>query len=247
MKTIDLNADMGEGAGTDMDLLKIVSSASIACGGHAGDVDTMRATLRAAKEAGVTCGAHPGFIDREHFGRRRLDLSQAELEGQVRGQLHTISEIAKEEGVALKYVKLHGALANMAAEDNALATSVFTVVQAHDPKLAILAIDNSEQVRAAKALNIQVIREAYADRAYTPGGLLVSRNEPGAVLADPETVIAQCLRLAMKGEIVTVDGSILKSAATSICLHGDTEGAVELANCIQEALHEEGIAIKSRP
>lgn len=245
MITIDLNADLGEGAGTDLALLDIISSASIACGGHAGNAATMRETLRAAKIKGVTCGAHPGFADPEHFGRRRLDMPKAELETQIRTQLETIQQIANAEGVPLKYVKLHGALANMAAEDVALAETVFAIVKQHDANLAILALDNSEQVHAAKNLGLRVIREAYADRAYTSEGLLVSRADPDAVLTNPTDVTSQCLRLAQKSEIIAIDGTIISSDARSICLHGDTAGAVELARQVHQTLANAGILIST--
>lgn len=245
MTTIDLNADLGEGAGTDFELLELVSSASIACGGHAGNADIMRTTLAAAKAKKVTCGAHPGFADPDHFGRRRLNLPNAQLQEQMKVQLLAIQEIANEERVPLEYVKLHGALANMAAEDQELAETVFSAVKAHNGGLAILALDNSVQVKAAKTLGLNIIREAYADRAYTPEGQLVPRDQPGAVLTDPDDVVAQCLRLAQNHEIIAIDGSILPSSARSICLHGDTPGAVNLARQVRQALLDAGISIRS--
>src|SRR6185312_11985848 len=172
MTTLDLNADLGEGLPNDAALLEIVSSASIACGGHAGTRDTIRAALRAAKAQGVVAGAHPGFADPEHFGRRRLDISAEELTRQMRTQLELIGGLAREEGVELRYAKLHGALANMAAEDEHIASIAFAAVRNHDAHLAVLAIDNSAQVAAAEALGLKVILEAYADRAYQPDGLL---------------------------------------------------------------------------
>lgn len=244
MTTIDLNADLGEGAGTDAELLQIVSSASIACGGHAGDAETMRTALRMAGSRGVRCGAHPGFADPEHFGRRRLNLPASELAAQIRAQLTVIRGIAAEEGVPLAYVKLHGALANMAAEDEEIAATAFRVVAELLPGVAILAIDNSAQIRAAGALGLAVIREAYADRRYTPGGLLLSRTLPDAVIADAAEVTAQCLRLAQKGEIVAHDGTRIASQAASICLHGDTPGAVELARSVRNALEDAGISVQ---
>jgi len=244
MIAIDLNADMGEGSGSDPDLLDIVSSASIACGGHAGDAETMRQTLRAAKARNVACGAHPGFADRENFGRTRLNLSTSRLQAQIGAQLEAIRQIAEDENMALKYVKLHGALANMAAEDVDLARTAFAVVREIDPALAILALDNSAQVVAAEALDLRVVREAYADRAYSADGLLVSRALPGAVLTDPEKVVAQCLGLA-RGEITTLDGHVIASSARSICLHGDTEGAVALARSTRTALTKAGISIQA--
>ena len=245
MYSFDLNADLGEGAGTDNELLDIISSASVACGGHAGDDATMRATLRAAKARRVACGAHPGFDDREHFGRRRLNLPRQELQAQIARQLINIQNIADQEKVVLHYVKLHGALANMTAEDQKLAEAAFEVVQAHNSELAILALENSAQVEAAKKLGLKVLREAYADRAYVSNGLLVSRDVKGALITKPEKAVKQCLRLAQKGEIVSIDGTVIKSGARSICVHGDSPDAVEMARQISGAMKNAGIYIGS--
>ncbi len=243
MTSIDLNADLGEGMGTDDDLLQIVSSASIACGGHAGDAPTIRHILRVCKARGVRAGAHPGYADPKRFGRFRVVMPLDQLLGQIRSQLFLVRFIADEVGVPLAYVKLHGALANQTAEELAFAVGIFATIQAMDPHVAVLALDNSQQVRAAKAVGMPLIREAYADRAYTPDGLLVPRGQPGAVLNDSDEVIERCLRLAKSGEIVATDGSVFKSTARSICLHGDTPGAVDLAREIRDALEAEGITI----
>lgn len=240
---IDLNADLGEGMGTDDELLQIVSSASIACGGHAGDAPTIRRILKICKETGVRAGAHPGYVDKVHFGRFRLVISMEQLLGQIRSQLFLIRWIADDVGVDLKYVKLHGALANQTAEELAFAVGIFATIQAMDPNLAILALDNSQQVRAAKAVGVPLILEAYADRAYMPDGLLVPRSAEGAVIHDVDAVIARCIRLARHGEIVAVDGTVFKSQARSICLHGDTPGAVDLARAVRSALEGEGMTI----
>lgn len=243
MPRIDLNADMGEGAGTDADLMPLITSANIACGGHAGNEETMREALQLARRNLVVVGAHPGFADPEHFGRRRIDLPADELAEQIISQLEMLGALAAEENVQLRYVKLHGALANMAAENRDLALTAFAAVKAHDPALAVLTIDNSEQVKAAQELDIEIVREAYADRAYTRNGLLAPRGTEGAVLTDAEAVVAQCVRLARQGEIVSIEGRIIQSAARSICLHGDTPGAVELAKRVREALIAEGVTI----
>ena len=247
MTSIDLNADLGEGMGTDDDLLDIVSSASIACGGHAGDAQTIRHILKLCKARGIRAGAHPGYADKPRFGRFRLVMPLDQLIGQVRNQMFLIRHIASEVDVPLSYVKLHGALANQTAEELALAVAVFAAVQAMDEKMAVLALDNSEQVRAAKAVGVPLIREAYADRAYTAEGLLVPRTQEGAVIHDADAVIERCLRLAQKGEIVAIDGAVLKSGARSICLHGDTPGAVDLARDVRDALEGEGITIAADP
>lgn len=243
MTSIDLNADLGEGMGTDEDLLDIVSSASIACGGHAGDAATIRHILKFCKSRGVRAGAHPGYADPKRFGRFRLVMPLDELLGQIRSQMFLVRFIADEVGIPLSYVKLHGALANQTAEELAFAVGIFASIQAMDRKMAVLALDNSEQVRAAKAVGMPLIREAYADRAYTAAGLLVPRNEAGAVIHDSDVVISRCLRLARSGEILAIDGTVLKSSARSICLHGDTPGAVELARDIRDALEADGVTI----
>lgn len=243
MTSIDLNADLGEGMGTDDDLLEIVSSASIACGGHAGDAATIRRVLKICKLRGVRAGAHPGYADPVRFGRFRLVMPLDRLLSQIREQMFLVRHIADEVDYPLSYVKLHGALANQTAEELTFAIGVFASIQAMDKKMAVLALDNSEQVRAAMAVGLPLIREAYADRAYTAEGLLVPRSQDGAVIHDVDAVIARCLRLAQAGEIVAIDGSVLKSKARSICLHGDTPGAVDLAREVRDALEGEGITI----
>jgi UPF0271 protein len=246
MTSIDLNADLGEGMGADDDLLQIVSSASIACGGHAGDAATIRHILKVCKARGVRAGAHPGYADPKRFGRFRIVMPLDQLLGQIRSQLFLIRFIADEVGVPLAYVKLHGALANQTAEELAFAIGIFAAIQAMDPKIAVLALDNSQQVRAANAVGLPLIREAYADRAYTAEGLLVPRADEGAVIHDSAAIIERCLRLARSGELVASDGTVLKSSARSICLHGDTPGAVDLARDIRDALEDDGIEIRAQ-
>jgi UPF0271 protein len=239
----DLYADLGEGSGADEALLDIISSASIACGGHAGDEISMHVALRAAKARGVAVGAHPGFADRENFGRRRLLLPPAELDAQVRGQVRTLVEIGVEEGVPVRYVKLHGALANMAAEEPSVAAVCFAAVVGLADRLAILALDESAQVEVATAMGFPVVREAYADRAYRPDGLLVPRSEPGAVLHDAGAIAERAVRLATAGELVAIDGTVFRSEARSLCVHGDNPEAVEIARQVRQALEAEGIGI----
>lgn len=245
MNELDLNADLGEGMPGDAALLDIVSSASIACGGHAGEETTMRLALRGAKARGVAVGAHPGFIDREHFGRRRLLLPPDELDEQVRGQVRMLVEFAEEEDVPIRYVKLHGALANMAAEEPAVAALCFASITGLVPGLAVLAIDDSAQVEVAEALGYPVVREAYADRAYQPNGLLVPRSEAGAVLHDAGAIAERAVRLARAGELVAIDGSVIRTKATSLCIHGDTDEAVAIAKAVRQALEAEGISIRA--
>lgn len=245
MTWLDLNADLGEGVGNDEAMLAIVSSANIACGGHAGDAGTMRAALRAAKAHGVTVGAHPGFADRETFGRRRLVLPPAELDASIRAQVRLLVEMGEEEGVRVRYVKLHGALANMAAEEPAVAAVCFAAVEGLVQDIGLLAIDNSAQVEVGEAMGFRVLREAYADRAYQPNGLLVPRSEPGAVLHDAEVIAERAVRLALRGEIVAVDGSLIQTEAKSLCIHGDNPEAVAIAERVRSALEAAGIAVRS--
>lgn len=245
MTTLDLNADLGEGIGDEAALLGIVSSASIACGGHAGDAETIAAALRACRANGVRAGAHPGFPDRANFGRTRLELPTDMLIDSIASQLHLILAVGREEGVPIRYVKLHGALANMAAEEVSLARTVFSVVRDIDDRLAILALDRSAQVEAAASLGLDVIREAYADRGYQPSGLLVPRSEVGAVLRDGETILARAIRLARSGEITAVDGSSFATEARSLCIHGDNPEAVGIARRLKTGLAAEGIGIRA--
>jgi UPF0271 protein len=243
--TLDLNADLGEGVGDDEAMLDIVSSANIACGGHAGDEDTMRAALRAAKARGVVVGAHPGFPDRANFGRTRLALPPEQLDASIRAQVRTLVELGEAEGWPVRYVKLHGALANMAAEEPAIAALCFAAVEGLVRDMAILAIDNSAQSEIAEALGFRTIREAYADRAYQPNGLLVPRQLPGAVLHDRTAVATRAVRLAQQGEIVAVDGGAIATTARSLCIHGDTPDAVEIARAVQAGLAAAGVEIRA--
>lgn len=245
MTTLDLNADLGEGIGDDAAMLDNVSSASIACGGHAGDEESMRMALRAAQLRGVAVGAHPGFADRETFGRKRLLLPPNVLDRDIRAQVGGFLELAADERVPVRYVKLHGALANMAAEEAAVAMVAFAAVKGLSDDLAILAIDNSAQVEVAVSLGFPVIREAYADRAYQPSGLLVPRSAPGAVLHDPAAIAERAVRLAEQGEIVAIDGTIIRTEARSLCIHGDTPDAVAIARTVRAALEAAGVQVRS--
>ena len=245
MSSLDLNADLGEGVGDDGAMMEIVSSASIACGGHAGDKATMRAALRAAKAAGVAVGAHPGFADPANFGRNRLVLPPEELDATVRGQVVDLLMLAADLKVKVRYIKLHGALANMAAEDEAVAMVAFGACEGLQDDLAILAIDNSAQVVVAERLGFPVIREAYADRAYRPDGLLVSRASFGAVLSDTGEIADRAVRLAERGEIVAIDGTVIATEARSLCIHGDNPQAVEIARVVRVALKAAGVEIRA--
>ncbi|VAW19952.1 Lactam utilization protein LamB [hydrothermal vent metagenome] len=243
MKSIDLNADLGEGMGFDKELLEIISSASIACGGHAGDDETMAKTLTAAKKANVVTGAHPGFEDRKNFGRKQLDISASQMGEITVEQIKTICTIADEVGQKISYVKLHGALYNLASKDFAYAKTIFSAIKKFDKSLAILAMDNSAQLRAAKELGFKTIHEAFADRAYQKNGLLLSRKFDGAVFDRVEMAVDQVLSIAQNNKITSYDGFEISSSANSICLHGDNKAALKLANAIKLALENAGIKI----
>lgn len=244
MTALDLNADLGEGVGNDEAMLELVSSANIACGGHAGDHISMVVALRAAKARGVVVGAHPGFADPDNFGRKRLILPPEELDATVRRQVRDLAELAVEEGVPLKYVKLHGALANMAAEEPAIAAVCFAACEGLVRGLGILAIDNSAQVEVAEVMGFPLVREAYADRAYLSSGLLMPRSEPGAVIHDAGLIAERAVRLAQTGEIVAADGTVLQTEAKSLCIHGDNPEAVAIARRVRDALEAAGIAVR---
>lgn len=243
MSRIDLNADLGEGVGDDEAMLELVSSASIACGGHAGTPDTIRRMLTLCREGGVRAGAHPSYPDTANFGRLRLVMPLDQLIGQLRSQLILIRTIGEQLDVPVAYVKLHGALANQTAEELPLAVGVFGALQAMDPDITVLALDASAQVRAAHAVGLKVELEAYADRAYQPNGLLMPRSAEGAVLHDAGEIAERCVRLAQEGEIVAIDGTVLKVGARSICIHGDNPEALAIARGVRRALEAAGVTI----
>lgn len=243
MTTIDLNADLGEGMETDEAMMRQITSASIACGGHAGDPASMRRSVELALAHGVGIGAHPSFADKANFGRVRLDLPAYELSRQVGRQVAALIEVATHAGAEVKYVKLHGALANLAASDRATADVVFRAVARLFPKLIVLAIEGSRQVEAAEAEGLKVVLEAYADRAYLADGTLVARTEAGAVLTDEAAVVRQAVRIAREGRIAIIDGTEIATAAGSICLHGDSPGAARLAGAVRRALQRAGLEI----
>jgi len=230
---IDLNADLGEGVGNDDEMMRYISSANIACGGHAGDDDTIQHAIDQALSNQVTIGAHPGFEDKENFGRVRLDLEANELVDQVTRQLTRFEQWAAQAGTTTKYVKLHGALANMTAEDEALANVALGAVKAFSPNMTILALANSMQSKIGRELGLPVIDEAFADRAYTRDGQLASRALAGAVLSDEQQVLDHVSKLLKTGRIDTIEGEQIALNARSICLHGDNPHALALAERIR--------------
>lgn len=235
-RRIDLNADLGEGVGDDTAMLAVVSSANIACGMHAGGPQEMLAAFATARQRGVAVGAHPGYDDRANFGRVVVPMSTREIEAMVAWQVGAAMGVAALAGHRLGYVKAHGALYNLAAVDDDVAGAVVRAVRAVDPALILLCPAASRAEAAARAAGLDVAAEIFADRAYRPDGTLVPRSEPGAVLHDAAAVAERTLRMLDEGAIFAIDGSRRPTRMDSICLHGDTPGAVALARSLRAAL-----------
>ena len=248
MARIDLNSDLGEGYGAwtmgdDAAMLAVVSSANVACGFHAGDPAGILSTLREAAARGVAVGAHVGYPDRVGFGRRPMDVAPADLEADVIYQIGALQGLARAAGTRVSYVKPHGALYNTIAHDARQAAAVIAGVRAVDPSLVLMGLAGAPVLAQARAAGLAVMAEAFADRAYQPDGQLVSRRAAGAVLHDPALVAARMLRLATEGVIEAVDGSSLRLEAGSICVHGDSPGAVAMARQIREVLVQASVTI----
>jgi len=246
---IDLNADLGEGFGAwrlgdDDGLLEVVTSANVACGFHAGDPATMQRVCARAAERGVAIGAQVGYHDLAGFGRRRIDISPADLLADVLYQVGALDAFARAAGSRVRYVKPHGALYNTAADDAVQAGAIAAAVTAFDPALPLLGLPASALADAAATQSIPFVAEAFADRAYLPSGRLVPRGEPGAVLTDEAVVVDQAISIARDGHVRAVDGSLVAVSAVSLCLHGDTPGAVTLARAVRAALTERGITLE---
>ena len=243
---IDLNADLGEGAGNDEALMGLVSSANIACGWHAGDAQTMRQCVRWALQNGVAIGAHPSFPDRENFGRSTMHLPPEEIIAGVLYQIGALAAIAKAEGGALAHVKPHGALYNQAVKEPELAAAIVDAVRHFDPSLKFFGLAGSGMIDAARRAGLEPVEEVFADRGYMPDGSLVPRSQPGALIEDEEASLAQTLSLVRDHQVRAIDGSIVPVNAQSVCLHGDGAHALAFARRIRERLTAEGIAIKPR-
>jgi 5-oxoprolinase (ATP-hydrolysing) subunit A len=242
---IDINADLGEGfgpwrLGDDLALLSVVTSANVACGFHAGDPLIMRRTCAAAVERGVTIGAQVSYRDLAGFGRREMDVAPDELTAEVLYQIAALDGIARAEGGRVAYVKPHGALYNRLVRDPAQAGAVAAAVAAYDASLPVLTLPGSVLHDVG---GLTVLNECFADRAYTPEGRLVSRREPGAVIHDVGQVASRAVRMAVDRSVVAVDGSDVRVEARSICVHGDTPGAVEIARAVRERLEEAGVPL----
>lgn len=245
---IDLNADLGESygmwvLGDDAAMLDLVTSANVACGFHAGDPLTLRTTCRYAAERGVVVGAQIGYRDVAGFGRRFIDMEPEELVAEVVYQLGALEAIARVEGTRVSYVKPHGALYNAVVHHEAQAEAVVSAVHAHDPSLPILGLPGGVLLQLAVEVGIRTVTEAFADRGYTSDGRLVPRSDPGALIHDPDVVARRVLRLVTEGVVESVDGVDVEVRADSVCLHGDTPGAVAMARATRTLLVEAGVEI----
>lgn len=231
--------------GDDDAMLNIVSSANVACGFHAGDAAGILQTLRRAAECGVVVGAHVAYPDLAGFGRRNMDVASADLQADVIYQIGALKGLAAAAGTAVRYVKPHGALYNTIAHDERQARDVIAAILAIDPTLALVALAGSPLIGWARASGLRAVAEAFADRGYTPQGALVSRREKGAVLHDVNEVASRMLRLAQEGVVTAIDGSTVHIEADSICVHGDSPGAVDMARAVREHLEGAGIPVRS--
>jgi UPF0271 protein len=246
--SIDLNADVGEGFGTDEELVPLVSSVNIACGGHAGDEATMRATIRLAQAHGAAIGAHPGFADRENFGRVEIQMGPAEAAALVTSQLARLQAVAASLGARVGHVKLHGALYNMAARDLQLAAAIAAALVLHRDRsggpLVLYALAGSGLVAEARLAGLKVLGEGFADRAYRNDGSLQPRSEPGALIEDPGETAEQALLFASAKAVRSRDGASIAVDADTLCLHGDSPAAVLSARAIRQCLESAGIKVR---
>ncbi|WP_273508574.1 LamB/YcsF family protein [Planktotalea frisia] len=251
-KTVDLNADMGEsfGAwslGNDSALLDIVTSANIACGFHAGDPDVMAQTMKLAVEKGVGIGAHPGFSDLRGFGRYRMHLPLGQLGNAVRYQLGAAQAMAKVAGGHVRHLKLHGALANMCAENYEMAHACYSAALEVDPEIIIMVLAGTQQQSAVEALGCAYAAEIFADRAYNDDATLVDRSLKGAVIHDADLAAARMVEMVQEGAMIAQSGKRIPTRIDTICMHGDTPEAVEIARAVRAALEQAGITIKAFP
>jgi UPF0271 protein len=239
-RTIDLNCDLGEGAGQDAELMPLITSANIACGAHAGDDVTMRATVELALKCGVAVGAHPGFVDRESFGRKEQALTACALHDLLTWQIEALRELG-----TVRHVKPHGALYNQAAKDRAMAEVIAEAVYESDPSLILFGLAGSELLRAGRERGLRVASEVFADRTYQRDGSLTSRARADALITDEDAAVAQVLRMVNEGVVRATDGTEVKIVADTVCLHGDGPHAVAFARRLNVELRAAGISIKA--
>ena len=242
---VDLNADLGENAGHDDELLELVTSANIACGFHAGDANSMHRSIEAARARNVAVGAHPSLFDRENFGRKELPVKPDDVFDAVVYQLGVFAAIAEACGVRPNHVKPHGALYNMAARDSDLADSIARAVVSVDPQVILFAPINSALSRAGEAHRLQIAHEVFADRNYCRDGSLVSRSRPDALLHDPADAAPRVLRMLREGKVRSFDGEDVAVRAETICLHGDNPEAVDFARALRSQLEEQGVRFRA--
>jgi UPF0271 protein len=242
---VDLNDDLGEGAGHDDELLALVTSANIACGFHAGDADTIRQSIEAARARNVAVGAHPSLFDRENFGRKELSVKPDEIFDAVVYQLGIFQAIAEAAGVRPNHVKPHGALYNMAVRDEQLADAIARATASVEKKLILLAPQNTALSRAGEKYGLQIAHEVFADRNYLSNGQLVSRSRPDALLHDPAEAAPRVLRMLREGKVRSVDGVDVHVRVETICLHGDNPEAVEFARALRARLEKEGVTVRA--
>lgn len=240
---IDLNADLGEGCDFDADLMSVVTSCNIACGGHAGDEKSMQIALDLAKANQVAAGAHPSFPDRENFGRTRSDLTGAALEKSLREQVESLKRIADRLGVSLTHIKPHGALYNMAARDATLSANLLNILESVLPQASLVGPPHSELQRGASARGISFVAEGFADRAYQADGQLRDRSKPGAMIHDRFAQAEQALSMATKSYVETHDGKTIALPVETICVHGDTPDAFAAAQAIRSTLEQQGMRL----
>jgi len=242
-RTIDLNCDLGEGCGHDADIVPLISSANISCGAHAGDADTIRETLRLCRAHGVAAGAHPGYADREHFGRRETGDDAETVARSVAAQLATFATFARGEGVAISHVKLHGALYNRAADDAELAAAVVRTVQAFDAAMPLFGLSGSVLLAIAADAGLPVVHEVFADRGYDGEGRLLKRGQQGAVIDAPDEVADRAFMLAGLGLAKDARGRAVMLRADTLCLHGDRDDAVAVAQAVRARLARAGLDV----
>jgi UPF0271 protein len=247
---VDLNADIGEtlpggSPSQDAALVPHITSANVACGFHAGDSGLMRATVEMARDYGVAVGAHPGFPDPEGFGRRELQFAPEDVEHFVEFQIGSLAAIAAALGVRLQHVKPHGALFNMAVRDAELADAIARAAATIDRTLILFGLPGSQLLAAGRRAGLRVAAEGFADRAYEPDGTLVSRRQPGAVIHDPAAVVARALRIVCDRSVQAVDGRTVSLEVDTLCIHGDTPGAADLAARTRAALVQRGVDVKA--
>ena len=242
---IDLNADLGEGAGSDAQLLQLVSSANIACGFHAGDADTMLQSVRLAQAAGVAIGAHPSFPDRENFGRSVMHLPPETVYAQLLYQVGALQAMVRSEGGRLVHVKPHGMLYNQAAGDAALADAIARAVRAADPALVLVGLANSELILAGQRHGLATRQEVFADHGYRADGTLVPRGQPGALVESDAQAIAQTLSMVQQGRVQCLSGEWVNVRAQTVCLHGDGAHALAFAQRLREVFRQQQIAVSA--